>query len=276
MKRTMVAAVMALWVGSWVAPAAADTLTMHNGTRVQGELVSFDARTVVFRRTDGETRRYRASEVDTVSFTSASDDRISARAGSPQYDGARTDRVRADRSRPAIDIPAGTELIVRTVEMIDSRNAGPDQTFAALVERSVPSFGGGVLVPEGASAQLVIRDMSRGGGAGGAEMVLDVQSLTLDGLRYSVSTTDLVVESDTGLGSNKRTAEVVGGGAVLGTVIGAVVGGGKGAAIGGLIGAAGGAGAQVLTQGHDVRVPAETVLKFRLDRAVTLRSERDR
>src|SRR5207244_7207406 len=35
-----------------------------------------------------------------------------------------------------------------------------------------------------------------------------------------------------GLGKNKRTAEMVGGGAVLGTLIGAIAGGGKGAAIG--------------------------------------------
>jgi hypothetical protein len=51
-------------------------------------------------------------------------------------------------------------------------------------------------------------------------------------------------------------------------------GGGKGAAIDGLVGAAGGAGAQVVTRGRDIQVPAETVLMFRLDKAVTLQAER--
>ena len=80
-------------------------------------------------------------------------------------------------------------------------------------------------------------------------------------------------DSDTGIGANKRTAATIGGGAAIGTVIGAIAGGGKGAAIGGLIGAAGGAATQVLTKGRDVKVPAETVLRFRLDKPVTLRAE---
>jgi hypothetical protein len=52
---------------------------------------------------------------------------------------------------------------------------------------------------------------------------------------------------------------------VLGTIIGAIAGGGKGAAIGAAAGAAAGAGGQVLTQGREVRVPAESILNFRLD-----------
>jgi hypothetical protein len=78
----------------------------------------------------------------------------------------------------------------------------------------------------------------------------------------------------TGIGKNKRTAETVGAGAALGTIIGAIAGGGKGAAIGVLAGAAGGAGVQVPTRGRDVQVPSETVLKFRLDKAVRLQAER--
>ena len=105
-------------------------------------------------------------------------------------------------------------------------------------------------------------------------MVLDIQSITVDGRTYLVSTTDLTLESDTGIGQSRRTAETVGGGALLGTIIGAIAGGGKGAEIGVLVGAAGGAGAQVLTRGRDIQVPAETVLRFRLERPVTLRSDR--
>jgi hypothetical protein len=72
------------------------------------------------------------------------------------------------------------------------------------------------------------------------------------------------------VGANRRTAEMVGGGAVLGTLLGAIAGGGKGAAIGAAAGAAAGAGVQVLTRGKTVRVPAESVLTFRLDQPVTL------
>jgi hypothetical protein len=58
---------------------------------------------------------------------------------------------------------------------------------------------------------------------------------------------------------------MVGGAAAIGTLIGAIAGGGDGAAIGAAVGAAGGAAAQVLTRGDQVRIPAESVLTFRLD-----------
>ena len=130
-----------------------------------------------------------------------------------------------------------------------------------------------MIIPESSSAQLMIRNVSSGGVTGSPEMVLDVHSLTVHGRKYLVSTTDLEEDSDRGIGTNKRTAATVGGGAAIGTIIGAIAGGGKGAAIGGLVGAAGGAATQVLTKGHDVKVPAETLLRFRLDEPVTLRAE---
>ena len=105
-------------------------------------------------------------------------------------------------------------------------------------------------------------------------MMLDIQSISVDGRRYLVSTTDVTLDSGTGIGNNKRTAETIAAGAALSTVIGAIAGGGKDAAIGVPVGAAGGADVQVLTRGRDVQVPAETILTFRLDKAVTLQAER--
>jgi hypothetical protein len=104
-------------------------------------------------------------------------------------------------------------------------------------------------------------------------MMLDVQSITIAGRRYLVSTEDILLKSDTGVGKNRRTAKAVGGGAALGGSVGAIAGGGKGTAIGVLAGGAGGAGAQVLTRGRDVQVPAETLLTFRLDRSVSLQAD---
>ncbi len=95
-------------------------------------------------------------------------------------------------------------------------------------------------------------------------MVLDIDSIVAEGVRYGVSTEDLQ-KGHQGLGANQRTAQMVGGGAALGAIIGAIAGGGKGAAIGAGVGAAAGAGAEVATQGKDIRVPAETVLNFTLD-----------
>lgn len=255
MKRIIIAAAMSLCVVSLAAIAAADTLIMRDGTRVEGIVTGIAGRTITFRHADGVSRRYPTSQVASLEFISA--DRANPRA----VNGRR------------LEAPAGTELVVRTIETIDSRNSGADQTFSALVERAVSDETGRVIIPEGSSTQLVIRQVSSGGKTGSPEMALDIQSVTVGGRRYLVSTTDLTEDSDTGIGANKRTAETVGGGAAIGTVIGAIAGGGKGAAIGGLIGAAGGAATQVLTKGRDVKVPSETVLRFRLDKPVTLRAE---
>jgi hypothetical protein len=86
-----------------------------------------------------------------------------------------------------------------------------------------------------------------------------------------VNTEDVTAGNDKGIGKNKRTAQMVGGGAVLGTLLGAIAGGGKGAAIGAVAGAAAGGGVQVLTKGHEIRVPSETVLNFRLEEPLHLR-----
>jgi len=85
-----------------------------------------------------------------------------------------------------------------------------------------------------------------------------------------LQTNTQTASGDRGIGKNKRTAEMVGGGAVLGTVIGAVAGGAKGAVLGAVLGGAAGGGAQVLTRGKEVKVPAESVLTFRLDQPVQL------
>jgi hypothetical protein len=252
-KRNVIAAAMSMCMVSPAASVFADTLVMRDGTRVEGTVVGIASRTITFRHADGVTRRYTTTQVESLEFVSAE------RANPRAVNGRR------------LDAPAGTELVVRTVEVIDSRKRGADQNFSAIVEEDVTNAGG-VIVPGGSSVQLVIRQVSSGGATGTPEMVLDVHSIAIDGRRYLVSTTDVTIENGTGIGRNRRTAETVGAGAVLGTIIGAIAGGGEGAAIGGVVGAAGGAGVQVLTRGRDVHVPAETVLTFRLDKAVTLQA----
>ena len=57
----------------------------------------------------------------------------------------------------------------------------------------------------------------------------------------------------------------------LGAVIGAIAGGGKGAAIGAGAGAGAGALTQTLTKGGSIKVPAESVLTFELDKPLRVR-----
>lgn len=169
-----------------------------------------------------------------------------------------------------VTLPAGTAISVRTNQAVDSRNASEGQTYSAIVVDDVKGSSGEILVPKNSDAQLVIRKVATGGTTGSPELTLDLNSVTVNGRRYMVSTADVSKKSNSGIGKNKRTAEMVGGGAALGTLLGAIAGGGKGAVIGAIAGAAAGGTAQVLTKGKEVKVPAETVLKFKLDQPVTL------
>jgi outer membrane lipoprotein SlyB len=95
---------------------------------------------------------------------------------------------------------------------------------------------------------------------------LDLHSVTIGGRRYDVDTSVLSQRGRQGIGANKRTAEMTGGGAALGAIIGAIAGGGRGAAIGAGAGAGAGALTQILTKGSSIKVPVESVLTFKLDK----------
>ena len=157
-------------------------------------------------------------------------------------------------------IPAGTIVQVRTNQAIDSTNAPPGHVFTGFVAHDIAARTGRVVIPGGSPAELVVRNVSK------HQMVLDLQAIMIAGTRYQVSSDSATVQGGkkSGLGANKRTAKFVGGGAAGGSVIGAIAGGGAGAAIGAIAGGAGGATAQVLTRGKSVKVPAESLITFRL------------
>ena len=181
-------------------------------------------------------------------------------------------QAQAQSARRNVTIPSGTRISVRNDEAIDSQNASTGQTYSATVIQDVHGEAGEELIPKESPAELVVRHFSSGSTTGSSQVVLDLKSITVNGHRYHVSSEDVTQSGNAGLGKNRRTAEMVGGGAVLGTLIGAIAGGGKGAAIGAVAGGAAGGTAQVLTRGKEVKVPSETILNFQLDRPLRLLS----
>lgn len=165
-------------------------------------------------------------------------------------------------------IPSGTEIAVRTDTAIkaDADTTNGTRMYSGTVSDDVLGDQGNVLIPKGSPAQLAAMKDSA------SNLTLDLRSITVHGRRYTVEAGDVAAPGtkNGGIGKNKRTGEYVGGGAVAGTIIGAIAGGGKGAAIGALAGGAAGAGAQVMTRGKKINVPAETNLRFRLEQSLTL------
>jgi len=264
MKRFFALSAFVLFLLMLPGTASSDTLVLQDGTRISGVLVSRTSGTITFKNSRGVVHRYKASQVQNVELTSAHQ---------ASYNPSRNYGSSNNDHQPEL-LPAGTQLVILTNEAIDSKTASSNQLFSGQVDQDVIDSSNELIVPRGSPAQLIIRTVSTGGVTGSSEITLDIQSITVNGRRYNVTTTDLKEKGRSGLGANTRTAEMVGGGAVIGTIIGAIVGHGKGAAIGAAAGAAGGAGAQVLTKGKQVIIPAETTLKFSLDQSVTLAPER--
>jgi hypothetical protein len=253
---------------------AQQVLRLLDGKTYSGTFVSGDSSGVVFRDSGGVSRRFALNRIESIDFAgSAAADRV----------GAETEYV----------IPQGTELSVRTNEAINSKTATQGQTFAATVAQDVKDASGLVVIPRGSPAQLVIDEVKGGGAAGGATFALDLRSVTVNGRFYLAETG--AVEPGSGTGQGASTGATMPGGAGLGTLIGAVVGGGKGSAAGTAVGAAGGresaigaaigaagggkesaistaigAAGGVLASGGEVKVPAETMLTFRLDQPLRL------
>jgi hypothetical protein len=165
------------------------------------------------------------------------------------------------------ELAAGSEVSLRTNETIDSKTATEGQVFDAQVTRDAKDANGDVVIPRGSRASVVIKSASKGGRITGAsDLVLGLRSVALNGKEYVVETSEIAQKGKSGVGANRRTAEYTGGGAALGAIIGAIAGGGKGAAIGAGAGAGAGALTQILTKGKSIKVPAESVLTFQLDK----------
>ncbi|MDP9159884.1 MAG: hypothetical protein M3O09_06595 [Acidobacteriota bacterium] len=163
-------------------------------------------------------------------------------------------------------LPAGTEIKLRTDQAISATSQNAGRMVPATVSQDITDANGQVAVPSGSRAQLSVSRVPSS-----KDVTLDLRSLTVGGNRYLISAGSISRSGGKeGIGKNKRTGEYVGGGALAGTIIGAIAGGGKGAAIGALAGGAAGAGAQTVTRGSTLNIPAETQLSFKLAQDVRL------
>jgi len=249
-------------------PIWGDTLILRDGTTREGTLTGANRNTITFSDLRGRNARYSVRDVQAVQFGEGPYQPNSGWGGPDRPRDDNRDNRGYDQSRmERVVLAAGTEVAVRTNERIAARNAVEGQTFSAQIAGNVRDSDGSTAIPRGSDARLVVRRLENNG-----DLILDVESITVEGRRYRVSTADQELDNQRqGIGGNRRTGEFVGGGAVLGAIIGAIAGGGQGAAIGAGAGAGAGALTQIVTRGKELNVPAESVIRFRLDRPLRLR-----
>lgn len=246
--------------------AGADTLTLRNGDVLRGTYLGGNARTI---RVDmnGNVQTFDVGQVRSISF---SDDSQSAQQPPPMAPPVSQTRPRYQDSAPnsyGRTIPADTTITVRMIDAVNSETARLGQTFRASIDEPV-TLDGEQIIPRGADVLTKLVDDQRSGKLQGRTVLtLALVTININGQPVDVTSSDVQTASSS---RGARTAKVVGGTTALGAVIGAIAGGGTGAAVGAASGAAVGGGAQVLTNGQQVKIPSETRLTFRLQAPVRL------
>jgi hypothetical protein len=164
-----------------------------------------------------------------------------------------------------VELPIGTRLHVRLDQDLGSKISHPGDSFGATIAEDVV-VSGQTVIPKGARAEGTVIDAKPLGHIkGGAVLELRIERVRTSWGSYPVATSSIERAEK---GKGKRTAEFAGGGGALGALIGGIAGGGKGALIGGLAGAGAGTAGSAFTGNHEIFLPAETLLTFRLEHSV--------
>jgi hypothetical protein len=251
----------------------ADTIQLKTGRTVEGTYLGGDSRNVRFD--DGDrVRSYSINDISEIRFGPA-EKAVLTPVQEPAKAPLQPEPVKAPlQSRPAevstaarassngaAEVPAGTAIVVRLIDDVDSQRDSVGQTFKASLDEPVMA-GERTLIPRNADVLLKLtEDKQSGKISGKTELTLDVVSVQVNGRMVDVDTQEVSRASGS---RTSKSGQVIGGGTALGAIIGAIAGGGKGAAIGAISGAAAGGAVQVMTKGEKVKIPSETRLTFTL------------
>ena len=244
----------------------ADTVTLRNGGQIQGTFVGGSARQIRIDVGD-HVQNVNIDDIVRIEFNTPEAAQPAPVTPPPPPQAGGPPREDFAPQRAGIELPAGTNLVVRMIDGVDSQVNRIGQTFAASMDEPVIVNGESV-IPRGADVVVKLTDSKESGKiAGRSELTLDLVSVRINGRMVDLNTQTITRDSSS---RGARTAKVAGGTAALGAIIGAIAGGGKGAAIGAGAGAAAGAGAEVVTKGQRVKIPSETRLTFALETAVRI------
>jgi len=239
---------LTIYLGFALIASGADTLTLRDGRLIGGTYLGGSPRLIKIEA---------GNQIQTLDIADVV--RI-------EFDSGR-ERRESDTTPTAssMELPAGTKLVIRMIDSVDSERDSVGQTFAASLEEPV-MVDGRAVIPRGADVVVKLVDTKESGKIEGrTTLTLDLMSLRVNGRTVDVNTETVTQESSS---RGARSAKVIGGTALFGTIIGAIAGGGKGAAIGAGSGAAVGTGAEILTKGQRVKIPSEARLTFSLETAV--------
>ncbi len=262
LSRLLILAVGLVLAGA--ATAWADTLELRDGRVIRGKFMGGTEATVRME-INGAVQSFAVSQVMALSFSENTAASMVPVGEAPAVASAAAPQTNNSQK---VTIPAGTRILVRMIDGVDSANNHIGDKFRASLEQNLEADGV-IVAPRGAD---VIGRLAEAKGAGHmtghSELKLELTDIRVGDELIPIVTGDYDV---TGKNRGGNTAAKTVGGAAIGAVIGALAGGGKGAAIGAGVGGGAGATINIITKGEQVKVPSETMLEFRLDQPLTAR-----
>ena len=242
--------------------ASADTLEMKDRRLIKGKYLGGTQSFVRFQ-VNGKLEEYPVDQIVALTFTGDAQ----SSGGDPSTSGVRSSSGERTYDSQRVTIPAGTRILVRMIDSVDSEKNRIGDKFRASLEENL-TVGDTIVAPKGADVYGRLAE-AKGAGhiSGKSELKLELTDILINQELHPIITGDYDVA---GKSRGADTAKKVGGGAALGAIIGAIAGGGKGAAIGAGVGAGAGTAVQVFTHGQQVRVPSETLLEFRIEQPLTV------
>lgn len=270
MKQSLLVRILAVVAIALVlaAGAVADTVELKNGRVLNGKYLGGTQNNIRFQVEGGEIELIPVGDVLAITFGSSR--RAPAAPAEPAEETAPPRRPEpvARPTSGSVTVPAGTAILVRMIDSVDSETNQVGDRFRASLEEDLV-VDGVLVAPKGTDVYgRLSRAEEAGRLAGRSELELELTDILINNQLQPIVSGEYSVAGDS---RGRDTAKKVGVGAAAGAVIGAIAGGGKGAAIGAGVGAGAGTAIQVITKGEQVRVPSETLLEFRIREAFTVR-----
>lgn len=238
-------------LAGWACVASADTLRLKNGHVIEGFFIGGDTDKVQFMGSDGRPRAYALGEIASLTF-----------AGPPKP--AASPAPKPASVPKKVTVPAGSLLIVRMVDSLDTGKTKTGDRFTATLDTNLAAEGA-VVVRKGATVHGRVKNSQNARRlTGQSKLDIELSDIVIQGTAYPIMTGDF---AQAGSKEGGKTLVKTAGGAGLGAAVGAIAGDtGKGAAIG----AVAGLGLAMTKKGQPIRVPSETLLQFTLQQPVTL------
>jgi hypothetical protein len=237
------------------AAGSTDTLSLKNGTVLQGSYAGGSAKTVKFVAPMGSIE-VKTKDIKSLSFTATPGPAPAAAAAAAPAPAAAAAAPTA--AAAPVTLPVGTILYTRTIDPVSS-NDKAGKLFGLALDTDL-TVGGHLIAKAGTKLYGKVEASSQAGRvAGKSDLQIGLDSIELRGARIPVNSDAQV---STGQGSLKKTARR----AIVGTAIGGAVGGKQGAKRG----AGAGAATTLLTPGQVVTIAPKTLLPFTLEAPLTI------